>query len=167
MVDFLGRKQTHRISARSECHRTAGQVLGENLKCSESLGPRLLQCEISSRPMSVMGQSRPRRSKPHHRACPLHPESGQISRHLGTSALCHKPRFDPDPNAQARNLSRYAGNPAAQRASLKEVFSAGGQPIPANCWLQRNAGCNSRTRAAAAFASSRRPSFASGAASTM
>src|SRR5215467_11715702 len=36
MVDLLRSQRDAPISARSACHRTAGQVLGANLKCSES-----------------------------------------------------------------------------------------------------------------------------------
>jgi hypothetical protein len=39
---------------------------------------RLLRCGISTRPMSLVGHSRPRRTKPHHSPCPLHPESGHL-----------------------------------------------------------------------------------------
>src|SRR4029450_128302 len=38
--------------------------------------------------MSAPGQSRSTRSKPHYRACPLRPESGQTADRLGMSAQC-------------------------------------------------------------------------------
>src|SRR5262249_15726038 len=61
--------------------------------------------------MFAPGQTRPRRSKPYDRACPLHAEDGQVDRHLAKSALCQKatvskadsciaakvPLFDPSP----------------------------------------------------------------------
>jgi hypothetical protein len=40
------------------------------------------------RRMAGMGHSRPRRSMPHDRPCPLHPESGQMGTGLAKSALC-------------------------------------------------------------------------------
>jgi hypothetical protein len=69
------------------------------------------------------------------------------------------------PDVQER--PRYSGSPVARSASLREAASAGAQSTPENCRLHRNAGCNSKTRAAAALASSSRPSFASGAASSI
>src|SRR5262249_27142629 len=64
-------------------------------------------------------------------------------------------------------LPGYSGSPTAQSASLRAATSAGVQSMPAKRRRYRNAGCNSNTRAAAAFASSSRPSFATVAASTM
>ena len=61
----------------------------------------------------------------------------------------------------------HSGSPAARSASPRDAASAGAQSTPANWRLYRNVGCSSRTRAAAALASSSRPSFASGAASCM
>ena len=49
--------------------------------------------------MSALGHSRPRRSKPHARACPLRSESGQVGRHRAKSASCHKRTHAPQQTA--------------------------------------------------------------------
>src|SRR6266702_7089922 len=97
---------------------------------------------------------------------------GQLPPHLccRERILCHislrrsdSIQSDHDPGASRH----YSGRPVGRSASLREAASAGAQSTPANCRLYRNAGCNSKTRAAAALASSNRPSFASAAVSSM
>src|SRR5260221_7288694 len=79
----------------------------------------------------------------------------------------HKSQFWYSRMCKNDRLRYYSGNPVTRSASLREAASAGAQSTPENCRLYRNAGCNSKTRAAAALDSSSRPSFASGAASSM
>jgi hypothetical protein len=50
----------------------------------------LLRYESREPPRSLVGHSRPMRSKPCEDVCPLLPESGQIPDRLGMSASCHK-----------------------------------------------------------------------------
>jgi DNA-binding transcriptional LysR family regulator len=61
----------------------------------------------------------------------------------------------------------YSGSSTVRNASPGAAASAGAQSTPTNCRLYRNAGCNRRTFAAAAFASLSRPNCASGAASSI
>ena len=60
----------------------------------------------------------------------------------------------------------YGGSPASIRASVNDAVSSRAQPTLLNCLLILNEGCNSSTRATAVLASSRRESFARGAASS-
>ena len=81
--------------------------------------------------------------------------------------MCHKQMLAAVRLWKRNNFRRYSGSPAVRRVSLKVAASAGAQSTPENWRLYRNPGCSSKTRAAAALASSSRPSFASGAASSM
>ena len=69
------------------------------------------------------------------------------------------------PKATKNGDLDHSGSPTVRSASAIEAASAGAQLTPANCWLNRKVGCNSSTFAAAALASSNRPSLASAAAS--
>ena len=77
------------------------------------------------------------------------------------------------PKAVSRSVSKFneleshSGTPVSRSASLRAAARAGAQSTPANCLLKRNAGSRSKSRATQLFASSCRPSFISGAASSM
>ena len=84
---------------------------------------------------------------------------------LRGSARAQARRFE-DVGSKHHNVILAARWRAASR--LSESASSGAQSTPANCRLYRNAGCNSKTRAAASCACANRPSkFASIAAAGM
>jgi hypothetical protein len=64
------------------------------------------------------------------------------------------------------SVAPYGGSPASIRASVNNAVSSRAQPTLLNCLLVLNEGCSSSTRATAVLASSRRDSFARGAASS-
>ena len=80
-------------------------------------------------------------------------------------AFVHKPGPG-DPECSQQTTS-YSANPVVRRASPKAAARSDATANPAKCRPYRKPGCNSRSFAAAAFASSMRPSLASGAASVM
>src|SRR5262245_9057452 len=53
----------------------------------------IVRSDTAKLALSELGHPRPRRSEPHHGACPLRPESGQLSDRLEMSALCQKRTF--------------------------------------------------------------------------
>ena len=92
------------------------------------------------------------------------PAASTAAQKLPTSWWRAQDKLVTTANAEAGGRSRYSGSPAARSASPRHSASAGSQCTPANWRLKRNVGCSSRTRAAAAPASSNRPSFARAAA---
>jgi hypothetical protein len=86
-------------------------------------------------PMSALGQSRPRRSKPHARACPLRAESGQNSGRLRRSALCRlcckSPKLPGDKFPATRRTNRRPAICVASIALPKSpVSSSSGDEVP-------------------------------------
>src|SRR6516162_1921698 len=53
-----------------------------------ALRTTIVRSDTAKLALSELGHPRPRRSEPHHGACSLRPESGQLSDRLAMSALC-------------------------------------------------------------------------------
>jgi hypothetical protein len=87
--------------------------------------------------------------------CQVYPKQQTFLDPVSTSHLCQEPTF-----VIVRG-EHYSSNPEAPSISPRAAASCGAQSTPENCRPYRNAGCNSKTRSAAAFASSNRPTFAS------
>ena len=91
------------------------------------------------------------------------PESG----HVRCNSLCPLWAKSGHPVSIMRFNACHSGTPVPRSASLRAAARAGAQSTPANCRDKRNAGSRSKSCATHFFASSCRPSFANGAASSM
>jgi hypothetical protein len=60
-----------------------------------ALRTTIVRSDTAKLALSELGHPRPRRSEPHHGACPLRAESGQLSDRLEMSAQCQKATFAP------------------------------------------------------------------------